>query len=78
MSITFPEGVIVSTTMSTARTIISSAYIAVILAAIIWAPLIALHGYRSWFVVVFYAGVAGAVIAGNISHYRIARRDRKS
>jgi general stress protein CsbA len=74
MSITFPEGVMVSTT----KTIISSAYIAVILVAIVWAPLIALHGYRSWFVVTVYAGVAIAIIGGLISHYRIARRNRKS
>ncbi len=78
MSITFPEGVIVSATMGTTKAIISSAYITVILVAIVWAPLIALHGYRSWFVVTVYAGVAIATVGGLISHSRIARRNRKS
>ena len=74
MSITFPEGVIVRTI----NTIIASAYITVILAALVLGPLIVLHGYRAWWLVVFYAGLAGAVIGGNISHHRIARRNRKS
>ncbi len=64
--------------MSTIKNFILGGYIAAILAVIIWLPLIALHGYRQWWVVIFYAGFFGAVIAGTISHYRIVGRNRKS
>ena len=74
MSITFPEGVIVRTT----GTIIASAYIAVILAALVLGPLIILHGYRAWWLVTFYAGAAIAITGGIISRSRIVRRNRKS
>lgn len=74
LSITFPAGVIVSTI----KTRILGAYITAILAVFLWGPLIALHGYRQWFVVMFYAVFASAIIAGSISHYRIVRRNRKS
>jgi phosphotransferase system glucose/maltose/N-acetylglucosamine-specific IIC component len=71
MSITFPEAVIVSV-----KTIIT-AYTLAILAVMVWGPLIALHGYRQWWVVLFYAIAASAAICGIISRYRIIRRDRK-
>jgi hypothetical protein len=69
MSITFPEGVIVRTI----GTIIASAYITVILAALVLGPLVLLHGYRAWWLVIFYAGAAIAVIGGLISHGRGGR-----
>jgi multisubunit Na+/H+ antiporter MnhE subunit len=62
--------------VSTIKNFILGAYIAAIVAVIIWLPLIALHGYRQWWVVIFYAAFVGAVIAGTVSHYRIARRNR--
>jgi hypothetical protein len=68
MSITFPEGVVVST-----KTIITNGYMAVLLAIMVWGPLLALHGYRQWWAVLFYAAVAGGTIGGIISHYRTAR-----
>jgi hypothetical protein len=74
MGITFPAGVIVSTI----KTKILGAYITAILAVFVWGPLIALHGYRQWYVLMFYAAFASAIIAGSISHYRIVRRNRKS
>ena len=74
MSITFPEGVTVRTT----GTIIASAYIAVILAALLLGPLVLLHGYRAWWLVIFYAGTAVAVGGGIISHYRFGRQNRES
>lgn len=63
--------------MSTIKTRILGAYITAILAVFFWVPLITLHGYRQWWVVMFYAVFAAAIIAGSISHYRIARRSRK-
>ena len=59
-------------------TIIASAYIAVILAALVLGPLIILHGYHAWWLVTFYAVVAIAIIGGSISRYRMVRRNRKS
>ena len=41
--------------MSTIKTKILGAYITAILAAFVWGPLIALHGYRQWWLVMFYA-----------------------
>ncbi len=64
--------------MSTIKTRILGAYITAIVAAFVWGPLIALHGYRQWYVVMFYAVFASAIIGGSISHYRIVRRNRKS
>ena len=72
ISIAFPEAVIVS-----AKTVIMKAYALAILAVLVWGPLIALHGYRQWWVVLFYAIAASATICGIISHYRIVRRNRK-
>ena len=74
MSITFPEGVIVRII----GTIIASAYIAVILAALVLGPLVILHGYRAWWLVTFYAVVAVAVIGGLISRYRSSAAQRRS
>jgi H+/gluconate symporter-like permease len=74
MSITLAEGVIVRVI----NTILGSAYIAAILAALIVGPLILLHGYRQWWLVIVYAVVACAVIGGLISHHRIAGRNGKS
>ena len=64
--------------MSTIKTRILGAYITAVLAVFLWGPLIALHGYRQWYVVTFYAVFASAIIAGSISHYRTVRRNRKS
>ncbi len=64
--------------VSTIKTKILGAYITAILAVFVWGPLIALHGYRQWWVVMFYASFASSAIAGSISHYRILRRNRKS
>jgi hypothetical protein len=58
--------------------ILSIAYIAAFLAVLVWGPLIALHGYRQWWVVLFYAIIAVATIGGLISHHRIVRRNRTS
>ena len=66
MSITFPGGVIVRTI----GTIIASAYVGVILAALLLGPLVLLHGYRAWWLVIFYAGMAIAIIGGIIGHGR--------
>jgi hypothetical protein len=74
MSITSPEGVIVSKGPG----IFSIAYIAVFLAVLVWGPLIALHGYRQWWVVLFYAVIAVATIGGLIGHHRIAGRNGTS
>jgi hypothetical protein len=48
---------------------ISLTYTLVILVALIWVPLITLHGYREWWAVVFYAVAACAVIGGMISRH---------
>lgn len=64
--------------MGTIKNIFLSAYFAACVAALIWGPLIVMHGYRQWWVVTLYAAVAVAAIAGSISHYRIGRRNRKS
>lgn len=64
--------------MRTTGTIILNAYIAVILVALVWFPLIVLHGYREWWLVTFYAVVATATIGGIASHYRMVWRSRKA
>lgn len=66
--------------MSTAKnltTIISDAYMAVILVVFVLGPLILLHGYRQWWVVTFYALFAIATIGGSIARYRLVRRNRR-
>lgn len=62
---------------SRATSIISGAYMAVWLAALVFGPLIFLHGYRAWWVVTYYAVLAGAVIGGTISSYRTVRPNSK-
>jgi hypothetical protein len=69
-----PEGVIVKT----AGNIILSAYIAVIMAALVLGPLVILHGYRAWWLVTFYVLAFGATIGGIIGHYRGAPHNGKS
>ena len=59
-------------------TIIASAYIAVILAALVLGPLVILHGYRAWWLVTFYAVVAVAVTGGLVSRYRFSAAQRRS
>jgi len=78
MRVAFPEGVMVSTTKTPGPTIITSAYMAAFLAVLVWGPLIALHGYRVWWVVTFYAVIAIGSIGGIISHNRTAGRNRKN
>jgi predicted MFS family arabinose efflux permease len=51
------------------RNIISMGYTLAIVAALIWVPLVTLHGYRQWWAVIFYAVAACAAIAGAIVHY---------
>jgi hypothetical protein len=72
MSIAFPEGVIVRATK-----IFTDAYMAVLLVVFVLGPLIALHGYRVWWVVTFYALFAIATTGGSISRYRLVRRNRR-
>ena len=38
-------------------------------------PLVILHGYRAWWLDIFYAVIAIATIGGIISHYRTARQN---
>ena len=64
--------------MRTTGTIIASAYIAVILAALVLGPLVILHGYRAWWLVTFYAGAAIAILGGIISRHRILAAQRRS
>jgi hypothetical protein len=66
----------VSSTRSTGQ-IITGIYIAVIVALIIWFPLITLHGYRVWWVDVFYGTFALSVVSGSISHYLTARQHQR-
>ena len=49
-------------------------YIAILMAALILGPLVLLHGYREWWLVVFYAVFACATIGGIISHYSAGSR----
>jgi hypothetical protein len=62
---------------STGNAIIN-AYIAAIVAVSVLYPLILLHGYRTWWVALFYAVLIGASIGGTISHHRMVRRNVKS
>jgi hypothetical protein len=73
VSITFAEGVIVSV-----GKIILGAYIVVLLAALLLGPLIVLHGYRAWWLDIFYAMIVGGYIGGSISRYGIGRRNRSA
>jgi hypothetical protein len=73
MSIGFPEGVIVR-----AGNIILSAYIGVLMAALILGPLVILHGYRAWWLDIFYALLFIAAIGGGSSHFGAARQAKRS
>jgi hypothetical protein len=73
VSIGFPEGVIVR-----AGNIILSAYIAVLMAALILGPLVILHGYRAWWLSTFYALGFIAAIGGGVGHFRTARQAKSS
>jgi hypothetical protein len=64
--------------VSRTQNVIIGAYITVIVAVFLVYPLVVMHGYRTWWVVLFYAIFVGAAIGGSISHYRIVRRNRKS
>ena len=54
-------------------TIIKDAYIGVITVGLLLYPLIVKHGYRAWWLDVFYAVLVIASIGGVISHSRNAR-----
>ena len=64
--------------MRTIRKITFGAYMAVWIAILLLGPLIVLHGYRAWWLDWFFGGLACAAIGGNISHYRMVRRNRHS
>jgi hypothetical protein len=64
--------VIVSSTRSIGQ-IIMGIYITFILVLFIWLPLIKLHGYRQWWVDLFYGSFALGVVGGTISRYRSSR-----
>jgi H+/Cl- antiporter ClcA len=74
---TFPEGVIVSTAEKITQ-VFSAAYMAVLMVVFVLGPLIALHGYRVWWVDTFYACFAVAIIGGSIGRYRLVRQSRKA
>jgi hypothetical protein len=74
MRFTFPERVIVGSTPN----VIIGAYITAIVAVFLVYPLVVMHGYRTWWVVLFYAIFVGAAIGGSVSHYRIVRRNMRS
>ena len=62
-----------------AGTIVLAGYIAVLMAALTLGPLVVLHGYRAWWLDVFYAGAFSAYIGGIISHSSMVwRRTRKA
>lgn len=62
------------TVLSRIKTAVLGAYVTAIVVAFLWVPLVTLHGYRQWWVVLFYATFATAVIGGSISHYAARRR----
>jgi hypothetical protein len=64
--------------VSSAQNVIIAAYITAIVALFLVYPLVVMRGYRTWWVVLFYAIFVGAAIGGSISHYRLVRRNRKS
>jgi hypothetical protein len=57
--------------------IFTDAYMAVILVVFVLGPLVALHGYRVWWVVTFYALFAVGTAGGSISRFRLVRRNPK-
>jgi cytochrome c biogenesis protein ResB len=58
-----------------AGNVILSAYIAVLMAALILGPLVILKGYRAWWLVVFYAVLFVATIGGTIGHFSHPQRN---
>lgn len=64
--------------MRTTGTILMNAYAALLLAVLVLGPLVLMHGYRTWWVVVFYAAVGVGAIGGIVSHYSAGVRKRKS
>lgn len=56
-------------------TVIIDAYVAIILVALVFGPLVVLHGYRAWWLVTFYAVVGTATVGGIISRYRVVGRN---
>jgi hypothetical protein len=55
--------------MSRTQNVIIGAYITAIVAVFLVYPLVVMHGYHTWWVVLFYAIFVGAAIGGSISHY---------
>jgi hypothetical protein len=64
--------------VSSIKNIFMNAYFVACMAAVVYVPLFALHGYRYWWAIAFYALMAVTAAAGSISHYRAERRNRKS
>jgi hypothetical protein len=64
--------------VSITKNIITSTYIWVILLAFVYGPLVALHGWREWWVLVFYGVVTAGVVGGFLSHYGNVGRTSKS
>jgi hypothetical protein len=60
--------------VSSTQNVVIGAYVTAIVAVFLVYPLVVMRGYRTWWVVLFYAIFVGAAIGGSISHYRIARR----
>jgi hypothetical protein len=60
------------------RKTIFAVYMTVCIVALIFGPLIVLHGYRAWWLDLFDAALVVAVVGGTISHYRTAGRSGHS
>ena len=58
--------------MKIIRKTIFAAYMTVCIVALIFGPLIVLHGYRAWWLDLFDGALVFAVVGGTISHYRTA------
>jgi Na+/H+-dicarboxylate symporter len=71
MGITLPDGVI----MKTAGTILMNAWAALIVAVLVLGPLVLMHGYRQWWVVIFYAVGFAGTIGGIFANYYMAGRN---
>ena len=65
-----------SNTRST-RQILTGIYITIILAVFVWLPMIKLHGYRVWWVDLYYGIFAFGIVGGSISHYRMVRQHQR-
>ena len=62
--------------MRTIGKITFAAYLAAWILILLLYPLILKHGYREWWFDWFLGGLACAAIGGNISYYRMHRRNR--